>query len=138
MKSLYNPQFDDFVSGIPDHAREILERLNHLLLSYPGIHCKIRFRIPFYDCKSWICYLNPLKKGAVELVFLRGNELIDESGLLEARGRKMVKGIVINDAENIPFEAINQIFLQALMLDETASSIGERIKEARRKKKSQS
>lgn len=134
MKSLYNPQFDDFVSGIPDHAREILERLNHLLLSYPEIHCKIRFRIPFYDCKSWICYLNPLKKGAVELVFLRGRELADESGLLESRGRKMVKGIVISDAANIPYETIHSLMAQALIIDEQSITIGKQIRDIRSKK----
>jgi hypothetical protein len=134
MKSLYNPQFDEYASGIPDQPREIIERLNQLLLSYPGMHCKIRFKIPFYDCKSWICYLNPLKKGAVELVFLRGNELIDESGLLEARGRKMVKGIIISDIDNIPFDTIHQILLQALLIDELMPTIGESIREARKKR----
>jgi len=98
------------------------------------MHCKIRFKIPFYDCKSWICYLNPLKKGAVELVFLRGNELIDESGLLEARGRKMVKGIIISDIDNIPFDTIHQILLQALLIDELMPTIGESIREARKKR----
>lgn len=134
MKSLYNPQYDDFVSGIPDHPREILERLNHLLLSYPGMHCKMRFRIPFYDCKSWICYLNPLKKGAVELVFLRGRELADESGLLEARGRKMVKGIAISDAANIPYETIHSLMTQSLILDEQSITIGKQIRDIRSKK----
>lgn len=128
MKSLYNPQYDDFVSGIPDQPREILERLNHLLLSYSGIHCKIRFKIPFYDCKTWICYLNPLKNGAVELVFLRGSELADEGGLLDARGRKMVKGIIISDATNIPYETIHSLMAQALILDEQSDTIGKQIR----------
>jgi hypothetical protein len=134
MKSLYNPQFDEYISGIPDQPREIIERLNQLLLSYPGMHCKIRFKIPFYDCKSWVCYLNPLKNQAVELVFLRGKELGDESGLLEARGRKMVKGIIISDIDNIPFDTIHQILLQALLIDELMPTIGESIREARKKR----
>jgi hypothetical protein len=36
---------------------------------------KIRFGIPFYFGRSWICYLNPIKNHKVELAFVRGNEL---------------------------------------------------------------
>ncbi len=89
-----------------------------LLSEQPGVIAKISFGIPFFNRKSWICYLSPRKGGGVELVFTRGNELSNLSGLLKAGNRKLVRGVVFNSLKDIPFGEINEIIQEALLLDE--------------------
>jgi hypothetical protein len=79
---------------------------------------KIKFKIPFYYHKSWICYLNPIKKEAVELVFLCGKELSNQQGLLQAKERKQVAGITFSKRGDIPKDQVYEIIQEALMLDE--------------------
>lgn len=79
---------------------------------------KIRHKIPFYFGRTWICYLNPLKDGAVEFAFVRGNELSNEQGLLDHKGRKLVAGITFSDVDEIPQQAIKEIIHEAVFLDE--------------------
>ncbi|MBX2815839.1 MAG: DUF1801 domain-containing protein [Saprospiraceae bacterium] len=111
---------EDFIDGIPsDTQREIMYLLHDFLMGYPKISSSIRYGIPFYDGLSWICYLNPLKKSeSVELVFVRANELADEHRLLEARGRKQVKGITFHSASQIDFSSLCLLYEEALLLDE--------------------
>ena len=78
----------DFILGYPGNEQKIMQYLNHLVMSFPGITGKISYRIPFYYRKSWICYLNLTKNGGVEFAFPRGNELSNEQGLLDSKGRK--------------------------------------------------
>jgi hypothetical protein len=101
----------------PDQ-RAIMEHLHQMLTSLPGVTAALKFKIPFYYCHSWICYLNPEKKGGVELAFTRANELSNEQGLLDFRGRKQVGGIVFQKTKDIPEEAVLEIVQEALLLDE--------------------
>ena len=98
--------------------RAVLQYLHELISSYPNIIAKIRYKIPFYYQKSWLCYLNPTKDGRVELAFTRGNELSNEQGLLQSNGRKQVFGITFSSIEEIKEELIHEIFQEALLLDE--------------------
>lgn len=110
----------DFIERCFDPAqREILQVLHELCMAYPGVTAKIRYRIPFYYRKTWICYLNPLKKGGVELCFVRGNELLDEGQVLTFGNRTQVGGISIFDPKAIPFESIDALLQEALELDQT-------------------
>jgi len=109
----------DFIESCENAAqRAVLEHLHELLLSVPGIRATLRYRIPFYDCHSWICYLNPDKTGGVELAFTRANELSNEQGLLDFRGRKQVAGVVFHLVRDIPDEVVVEIVSEALLLDE--------------------
>jgi hypothetical protein len=95
----------------------LLQYFHHLLLEQPGVEARIRYQIPFYYRKSWVCYLNPVKHGGIELAFLRGNELSNEQGLLDFRGRKQVSGIIFYRPEDIPKQSIQEIVQEALLLD---------------------
>ncbi len=109
--------------------RTILQFLHDLLLAHPEIICKIRYKIPFYYRKSWICYLNPVrKKDAIELAFVRGNELSNEQGLLESKGRKQVFGITFSSVEEIPQRALLELIQEAILLDETVPYASKRRK----------
>lgn len=97
----------------------IMHQLHLSLLNNPGVVAKIRYRVPFYFRKSWFCYLNPIKQNGVELAFIRGRELSNQEGILLAKDRKMVRGIELFRADDIPWESVNSIIQEALILDET-------------------
>lgn len=109
---------ESFIYRHEAQQKEIMLYFYKLLSDQPGVIAKIAFGIPFFSGKSWICYLNPKKGGSVELAFTRGNELSDHSGLLKSGNRKLVRGVVFNSVKDIPFDEINEIIREALLLDE--------------------
>jgi hypothetical protein len=102
-----------------DLEREVMLYLHQLLVDENQLTPKIKYRVPFYYRKSWICYLNPLKKGGVELNFTRGNELENTQHLLNFRGRTQVGGIVLNELNDLPHDLILTVLNEALALDES-------------------
>ncbi|OWY18967.1 DUF1801 domain-containing protein [Sphingobacteriales bacterium UPWRP_1] len=109
----------DFIFGYPSPQREVMLYLHRLFTGFPGVVGKITYKIPFYYRKTWVCYLNPTKNGAVELGFTRGAELQNESGLLQAKGRKTVSSVTFATPADIPEETLLQVWHEALLLDET-------------------
>lgn len=99
-------------------TRKIMRYLHEFFMGIPEVTCEIRYKIPFYYRISWICYLNPQKKGGVEWVLIRGNELSNAQGILEARDRKQVMGIIFHHVSEIEEDLIREIFMEALILDE--------------------
>lgn len=110
---------EDFILDYSGNQKRVLHFLHNLLMSEYRLIDKIRFKIPFYYRKSWICYMNPMKDGAIELAFTRGNELSNERGLLQSKGRKQVFGIEFRNTTEIPEKELKEILHEAIMLDET-------------------
>ena len=108
---------ENFIYQQEGNQREILLFLHQHLLTYPTLHPKIRYKIPFYYGKTWVCYLNPLKNEQIELVFVRGNELSNQQGILEARGRKQVRGLICSSVDKVPLEPLIETLHEALILD---------------------
>lgn len=107
----------DYVAARHSPEREILDYLCTVFAGYPQVTLKIRYGIPFVYGRTWICYLHVLRKGGVELNFIRARDLHDPLGLLHSRGRKMVMGTVFHDLEAIPEMPVRDLFEQALRLD---------------------
>ncbi len=106
------------IDHLPANQKRIMLFLDELLIDIPGITSKLRYKIPFYYKKSWICYLNPIKGDGVELAFVRANELSNEQGLLDFKHRKQVAGISIYQLDDLPITTINEVINEALLLDE--------------------
>lgn len=112
---------EELIREQPEPQRSLLWRLRGMLISAaPEVRERIRYHIPFFDCPRWFCYLNPLKKGGVELCFLRGFELSNAQALLEARDRQSVKGVTIQDLADFAEkeESLREIIQEALLLEE--------------------
>ena len=107
-----------YLSDLASPQQEMMDYLHQLITSYPEVTAKIRYKIPFYYRRSWICYLNPTKDKGVELAFTRGNELSNEQGLLDARGRKQVSGVVFYQLRDIPEAVLHEVLQEAFLLDE--------------------
>lgn len=117
-----------FIEQFEGEQRAILLYFHNLLNTELELTDKIRYKIPFYYRKSWICYLNPGKNNTVELAFVRGNELSNEQGLLDDKGRKQVKSIVFSDVSDIPESLIKEIIHEAIILDETIPYASKNVK----------
>lgn len=110
---------EDFINQYEGNQRKVMRLLHNLLATELNLTEKIRFGIPFYYKKSWICYLNPTKNGTIEFAFTRGNELSNEQGLLDSKGRKQVYSVEFENISDIPHERLNEIIQEAILLDET-------------------
>ncbi len=111
----------DYIEARDGEQRRLFLALHALLTSLPQVTDKIRYTVPFYVRKSPICYLNPLKNGGVELVFIRGNELSNEQGLLDLKGRKQVAGVSYFAVSDIREEPLLEVLQEALLVDEERS-----------------
>ena len=118
MKKATNAEVESFIYTCEGQQRTLMLYLHNLLFSGFNLVAKMRYGIPFYYRKSWICYLNPTKKGIVELAFTRGNELSNEQGLLSDKGRKQVFSVAFDNVAAVPNEVINEIIQEAILLDE--------------------
>ena len=110
---------EDFIYQFEGHQREVMLYFHRLLTAELDLTDKIRFKIPFYYRKSWICHLNPTKDSALEIAFIRGNELSNYQGILESRGRKQVFGVQFKKINEIPVQEMNEIIQEAILLDES-------------------
>ncbi len=117
-----------YITAFEGPQKRLLRVLHDLIMNQYVLQSKIRYRIPFYYNKSWICYLNPIKKDGVELCFLRANELSNEGGALNFKDRKQVAGISYFNLEDIDETALNPIIQEALILDETVKYASKRKK----------
>ena len=96
---------------------EIIEYFHHLFTDQYELDASMKYGVPFYTLKSWICYLNPIKGNAVELAFTRGIELINHEELLNFKGRKQVGGFDIHDLNQKQIEQIEMVLQDAIILD---------------------
>jgi hypothetical protein len=110
---------ENFIYNFEGEQRNIMLFFNNLLSIELGLTDKIRFKIPLYYRKSWICYLNPIKNNAVEIAFIRGNELSNSQQILKSKGRKQVMGVEITKLTELPVIEITEIIHEAILLDET-------------------
>jgi len=108
-----------FISEQEQPVREIMLYFHDLFVNDLLLTSKIRFGIPFYYQKSWVCYLNHLKNNKVELAFLRGRELSNYQAVLESRGRKQISGITFSSLDENLIKLSHEIIQEALLLDTT-------------------
>lgn len=113
-----DPALEDFIYAHTENQQLILLQLSDFLIDFPEISFKIRYKIPFFDRKTWVCYLNPIKDDGIELAFLRGSELPNTLGALRFYGRKQVMGIRYFRPEDINFEVLQDVLMEAIELDD--------------------
>jgi hypothetical protein len=107
----------DFMHDRHPEQRKILTYYHELLVTLE-LKPLVKYKVPFYEHHSRICYLNPIKRNAVELAFIDGKELSNASGLLEDKNRKKVAGIDLYRPEQFPDQSIVDIVKEAMVLDE--------------------
>jgi hypothetical protein len=107
---------EEFIENFGGEQYLILNKLHQLIISFDEITATIRYKIPFYDAGSWLCYLNPIKKVSIELVFIHGVELSEKYPVLNTRNRKTVAGIIFKNCDEIIEEEIFSILQASIEL----------------------
>lgn len=111
---------DEYIERLDNaHHQHLIYHLHHLFMTFPGVTTKLRFKIPFYDFKKWICYINPIKKNGVEVCFLKGLKLTERPELVAGK-RTMVKGISVFEINEATLALIAEVFEEALELDKNS------------------
>lgn len=114
---------ESYIYNLKGEEREIISYLHDLLTERYGMNYKIRYRLPFYDIKKWLCYLNIQKKGGVELCFLHGRWMKDPQGALNAKGRVQIYGITYHTLEEINEAVLQVLIVEAIEIDEKFSKL---------------
>jgi hypothetical protein len=108
---------DEYIERLENaHHQHLIYQLHHLLMTFPGVSTKLRFKVPFYDGKKWICYLNPIKKNGVEVCFIKGFKLKSRPELVAGK-RTMIKGIAVYEINEDKLALVAEVFEEALALD---------------------
>ena len=110
-------QCTDFIADQPPEVQALLHYVHDLILGYPELTCRLAYRIPFYYGRRWVAYCNPRPDGAVEIAFPRGRELADPGGLLESKGRKLVRSVTYADLAAVDEAALRAVIEEAIALD---------------------
>lgn len=109
---------DDFILNQPPRMADLLESVRgHLLAAHPAIAEKMRYRIPFFDYRGMLFYLNPVKDHVV-LGIINGHLLADEKGILQAGDRKMIRHLLIHQPEEMEGDEVRAMIQQALLVRE--------------------
>lgn len=113
---------EEYINRQTPEIHRLLTQIRRLILdAAPRIQEKISWGVPFYFHKGPLCYLNPLRttEAAVDLCFMRGHEFPNEHELLENRGRRTVRSIVVR-ADNFNEDLIRELLQEAVTLNETS------------------
>jgi hypothetical protein len=119
------PKYVDINDYIETQDRLLKPLLTHLrkviMLAHPNIREQISWNTPFFYCFDNLCYFSIIKKTkGVEVCFVKGFHLNNKSGLLDAKDRKLVKGITFTslaDCEEKE-EAFLEILQEAVLFNE--------------------
>jgi|CXWJ01.1.fsa_nt_gi hypothetical protein len=106
-----------------ENQKRLISFFHSRFKDYPNITPKIRFRVPFYYQKTWVCYINPIKPHGIEICFIRGFELSNQQGILDAKKRNMIKGVTFFEIEKKRVRAVEEIFMEALELERTVKFV---------------
>jgi hypothetical protein len=113
---------DDYIETQDKLLKPLLAHLRKVIMfSHPNIREQISWSLPFFYCFDHLCYLSITKKTkGVEVCFVKGFHLSNESGLLDAKDRKLVKGITFTNLADYEEkeEAFLEILQEAIMFNE--------------------
>ena len=113
-----NSNFEQFWEKLSEKQQKCAELMDSLLQDEFQLTQKMRYQLPFYFRNSWICYLNPLKNGTLELAFTRANEFSQELNLLDFKGRKQVGSLEFDELTEETISKIRFLMIEAIDLDE--------------------
>ncbi len=105
---------DDYIESKDNSLKPLLAHIRKvIMLAHPNIREQISWSLPFFYCFDYLCYMSVSKKTkGVEVCFVKGFRLSNESGLLDAKDRKLIKGITFTSLAD--YEEKEEAFLEIL------------------------
>lgn len=113
---------DDYIESQDKLVKPLLAQLRKVvMLAHPNIREQISWNTPFFYCFDHLCYFSIIKKTkGVEVCFVKGFHLDNKSGLLDAKDRKLIKGITFTTMADYAEkeEAFLEILQEAVLFNE--------------------
>ncbi len=107
----------NFIYKQKGKQHELLLLLHNFITGYDNIQASLKYGIPFYSLTKPICYLNPQKKGGVELVFWNAAKMKKSLQILDMKNRKWMAGITYTDISNLDFELLDEMIQESISAD---------------------
>ena len=106
--------FLDWLDTLPAQLRPVGIALHDIVSEHEGIICRMRYKVPFFDCPSWFMYMQMPKVThcelpGIELCFMDARQMLDMQHLLDFKKRTTGAGITfhsLDDLEGVPFSAL--------------------------------
>ena len=96
---------EEYILQKSGEQKDLLLYFHLLFTEKCGLDTKLSYGIPFYYCKKkWVVYLNPDKRSRVEVGFPNGYKMKDTAGVLDSKGRKIVKSLELNRLDEVQEE----------------------------------
>lgn len=108
-----------YIDELDEETKLICLELYDIFTNLPGFESKIRYKIPFFFRQKWLAYINPLKKGGVELCFINGSSIVDPYNLLDNKGRKQVSGVTFMKISDIDPQKLMVLINAAINFEES-------------------
>lgn len=117
---------DDFLAFLPENELAIVEALRSIVADcIPDCKEKLSYNVPYFSRYYRICLIWPasvpwgnVKLNGVQLGFVNGNLLLDESHYLERGSRKQVYTKTFNSVAEIDADLIRSFIYEAVLIDE--------------------
>ena len=107
-------KIDAFIIDLPLWQQEIVECLRVFILqTVPGIKETYKYKVPYYEYKKHLCYINP-KKNEVILGLVQGKILAETNPHLSGN-QKQVRHIII-EKMTLELEEIIRYTLQEVVI----------------------
>jgi hypothetical protein len=106
----------NWFDNLDSELKSLAIDLNNYILTF-NLTPKLRYKIPFYYGKSWVCYLNA-KKNRIDLSFIRANEFSLDFEELDFKKRKTVASLSYFLDDSIDYILLNKIIDEALRVDQ--------------------
>ena len=109
----------DFIYNQKGAQHELFLQLHSFIMEYENVRADIKYKIPFYSLTKPICYISPLKKGGVEVVFWNALKMSNSLPLLDLKKRKWMAGITYPSIEAVDFEILDSLIREGIANDGT-------------------
>jgi len=108
---------DEFILDLPIWQQEIVEHLRVLILqTAPGVVETLKFKIPYYEYKKHLCYINP-KKDNVILGMVHGKILAENNPILVGN-QKQVRHVTIHKINEEIDTQLRFLLQEAILLND--------------------
>ena len=113
--------YEEFIAKFNNEKLiEVCHFLREEIMQHPHIKIQKKFNLPFFYGKTWVCYVNGIKKRkkitGIELCFVRGRELPSKE-LLDFKDRVMIGGLTFQKVADIDMGVLKLLLEEAMILD---------------------
>ena len=109
---------EDYIWQKKSPIKEIMSHVHSLSIGFRDVSCALKWSLPMYIIdKKHRWYMNPLKTGGIELVFIQSQKFAPEfKVLLQQKSRKLMMGITIKSIDDPSLEEVPALLDHAIKI----------------------